>query len=196
MVSSRSFSCREVQRTPALDIHPLDEAAAISIAPLVPSARLSLLLRASASWDFDPSHCIQLDLPINTCRVTANRIIARLGPDEWWALCPDPERVNLEQDLQTLLKGCFASLVDISHRQATIAVAGIHARDVINTGCPLDLHNAGFPAGSATRTLLGKAEIILIRTSSAQLYRIECLRSFAAYVHSFLINAAREFLTA
>jgi sarcosine oxidase subunit gamma len=86
------------------------------------------------------------------------------------------------------------SLVDISHRHIAIAVAGCRAREVINAGCPLDLHDTSFPAGSATRTLLGKSEIILMRTGSAQVYRIECLRSFATYVHNFLSSAAGEFM--
>jgi sarcosine oxidase, subunit gamma len=194
MVSSNFTSGHAFQRSPALAVLPLDEAGAVSIAPLEPGTCLSLRLRASALWDLDPSHCIQLNIPINTCRLTGERTVARLGPDEWWVLCPDAGRLALEQNLQTLLNSRFASVVDISHRQATIAVAGTHARDVINTGCPLDLDDASFPAGTATRTLLGKAEIILIRTSTAQVYRLECLRSFVIYVHTFLMNAAREFM--
>ena len=45
----------------------------------------------------------------------------------------------------------------------------------------------------ATRTLLGKAEIILWRLHDAPAYRVECGRSFAPYVYAFLREAAREF---
>ena len=62
---------------------------------------------------------------------------------------------------------------------------------MINAGCPLDLSPAAFPAGAATRTLLGKAEIILSRSDDAPAFEIECGRSFAAYVRDFLFVAAR-----
>jgi sarcosine oxidase, subunit gamma len=44
----------------------------------------------------------------------------------------------------------------------------------------------------ATRTLLGKCEIILGRTG-AETYRVECWRSYSAYVLGFLDEAAREY---
>ena len=49
------------------------------------------------------------------------------------------------------------------------------------------------PSAAATRTLLGKAEVILAKTDDAPSFEIECGRSFAAYVHDFLLEAAREF---
>jgi len=48
-----------------------------------------------------------------------------------------------------------------------------------------------FPAGSATRTLLGKAEIVLSRPGEAPSFEVECARSFARYVRDFLLEAAR-----
>jgi sarcosine oxidase subunit gamma len=72
-------------------------------------------------------------------------------------------------------------------------VSGRHAAEVLNSGCPLDLAEAAFPAGTATRTLLGKAEIVLMRLDDGPTYRVECWRSFAQYVHGFLLEAAREF---
>ncbi len=46
--------------------------------------------------------------------------------------------------------------------------------------------------GAGTRTLFGKAEIVLIRTDETA-YRLECWRSYATYVQGFLAEAAREF---
>jgi len=193
-MASWEASGQALQRSPALDVLVSDEAAIVSIAPLQPSTRFSLRLRASALRDLDPSHDIQLDIPINTCRETGGRTVTRLGPDEWWLLCPDPMGAAFRQDLQRLLHSHLASVVDISHRQSTIAIAGMYARDIINTGCPLDLHDASFPLGTATRTLLGKAEIVLTRSCADRCYHLEFLRSFATYVHTFLTEAAREFI--
>ena len=72
-------------------------------------------------------------------------------------------------------------------------MSGRHASDVLNSGCPLDLAKSAFPTGTATRTLLGKAEVVIVRSDDAPTYRIECWRSFAGYVSAFLTEAAREF---
>jgi sarcosine oxidase, subunit gamma len=112
--------------------------AEISIAPLERSARFSLRMRATTAAEAG------LDMPINTCAVADDRITARLGPDEWLLLGPQSEASELERRLT----GKFFSLVDISHRNVAIAVAGTHAREVINAGCPLDLHDDVFGPGS------------------------------------------------
>jgi sarcosine oxidase, subunit gamma len=46
--------------------------------------------------------------------------------------------------------------------------------------------------GMATRTLLGKAEIVLWR-QAVDRFQIDVWRSFAPYVREFLSEAAREF---
>ena len=57
----------------------------------------------------------------------------------------------------------------------------------------LDLHPVAFPVGMCTRTVFGKAEIVLWRTE-AEAYHIEVARSFAPYVWACLEEARREFL--
>ena len=47
-----------------------------------------------------------------------------------------------------------------------------------------------FPVGMCTRTVLGKAEVVLWRTD-AQAFRLEVWRSFAPYVAQFLGEASR-----
>ncbi|MCJ2086106.1 hypothetical protein MKK88_08880 [Methylobacterium sp. E-005] len=60
-----------------------------------------------------------------------------------------------------------------------------------NAGCPRDLGDAAFPAGSATRTLLGKAEIVLIRRAGpVPTYRGACWHSWSSYVYDLLREAA------
>ena len=55
------------------------------------------------------------------------------------------------------------SLVDVSQRQAGLAVDGPRARDLIASGCPLDLDPESFPVGMCARTLFAKAEVVLWR---------------------------------
>jgi sarcosine oxidase subunit gamma len=129
---------------------------------------------------------------------TVGRVIERdgiaalcLGPDEWLLLGPPEQERELQQRLNAALQSLPHSLVSIGHRDVAFVLRGKAAADVINAGCPLDLRMAAFPAGCATRTLLGKAEIVLWRIEP-QAFRIETARSFAAYVNEFLLLAARN----
>ncbi|BCM87536.1 sarcosine oxidase subunit gamma [Methylobacterium indicum] len=158
----------------------------ILVQPAEAEARFSLRLRGPLSPGGFP-----LDRPINTVTGDDRRWVARLGPDEWLIGMPEGEADLLMEAVAADLQGRAHSLVDISHRNVGIEVSGALAAEVLNAGCPLDLGDAAFPAGRATRTLLGKAEIVLIRHAGpVPAYRVECWRSFATYVHGFLQEAA------
>jgi sarcosine oxidase subunit gamma len=173
------------QRIPALAASYQTKASAIEVRPLDFAARRSLRSRD-----------VVFDIPINRCTETNGLTIARLGPDEWLLLGAVAASGTMEQRLNEALAGRTHSLVDISHRQVAIEVSGLRAREVLNGGCPLDLADEAFPVGSATRTLFGKAEIILIRSGAAATYRVECWRSFAPYVFGLLTEMASEFAQA
>jgi len=83
------------------------------------------------------------------------------------------------------------SAVDVSHRNTAIVVAGPGAADVINAGCPQDLSLAAFPVGACSRTVLGKVEIVLLRTEP-DAFRVEVWRSFSDYAFALLAEAARD----
>lgn len=114
-----------------------------------------------------------------------------LGPDEQLLLLPESQAEATLERLRAALHGTRHSLVDISHRQLALQLEGASAALALNVGCPLDLDPAAFPVGMCTRTLLGKAEIVLWRTA-AQAFHIEVWRSFADYVVCFLNEATRE----
>jgi sarcosine oxidase, subunit gamma len=163
----------------------------VSFAAPAPAMRFSLRLRSGSEGELRELAGFQLEMPINRCVVSGSRCCARLGPDEWLLLDPEAENGILAQALETQLAGRCFSLVDISHRNASVTVSGTHAREVLNGGCPLDLGDDAFPPASATRTLLGKAEIVLLRPDLERSYRVECGRSFAPYVNAFLREIAR-----
>ena len=166
---------------------------AVVIRLLPPRARLSLridlslLARAKAVAGF------ALDLPINRCKAANGRSAMRLGPDEWLLSGPQSEAAQIAGDVETALARLHHALVDVGHARVALSVSGPRAADAINSGCALDLAPPAFPAGTATRTLLGKAEIILSRWDEAPAFEIECSRSFAVYVRDFLYEAARQY---
>jgi len=113
-----------------------------------------------------------------------------LGPDEWLLIAPAAEGPALGAQLAAALAGLPHSLVDVSHRQCALRVAGAHASAVLSAGCPLDLDASAFPVGMCTRTMLAKAEVVLWRTDR-ETFRLEVWRSFVDYVSQFIAEATR-----
>ena len=136
---------------------------------------------------------LPLELAPAVGRVVARDGIAALclGPDEWLLLGASERESELERRLNGALQSLPHSLVNIGHRDVAFVLRGSAAAEVVNAGCPLDLRTAVFPADCCSRTLLGKAEIVLWR-SAAQTFRIETARSLATYVNEFLLLAARD----
>ena len=62
-------------------------------------------------------------------------------------------------------------------------LSGEQSETALSVGCPLDL--AAFPIGGCTRTVFGKAEIILWRREATS-FHLEVWRSFAPYVTALL----------
>jgi sarcosine oxidase subunit gamma len=126
-------------------------------------------------------------LPESACRAHSRdaRAALWLGPDERLLLAPAGEQEALAAGFESALAGVAHSLVDVSQRQIALLVSGPHASAALNTGCPLDLDLSAFPPGMCTRTLLGKAEIVLWRRNAAE-YHLEVWRSFSDYVLGWL----------
>jgi sarcosine oxidase subunit gamma len=129
-----------------------------------------------------------LALPHQPCRAVeaGPRAALWLGPGEWLLLGPDGD----DPPLAAALAGLPHSLVDISDGFAALALHGPGAARALSSGCPLDLHQAAFPIGMATRTVLGRIGITLWRRAPAE-WRLEVPRSHAAYAQDFLAEAAR-----
>jgi len=110
-----------------------------------------------------------------------------LGPDEWLVI--DEAGKPPVADVASVKP--LHSAVDVSHRNVGIAVTGPAAEATINAGCPQDLSLAAFPVGACSRTILGKVEIVLLRTGP-EAFRVECWRSFSDYVLTLLAEAAAD----
>lgn len=185
-MEATSMSERATYRSPFTAPASIMQAAAI--VPLGPASRHVLRLPPGAAAAVGRAGMFDLSGPVNSARGTADRFAARLGPDEWLLVAPD--RDGAASAIAADLAGHFHSLVDIGHRQAAITVGGAAAPMILNVGVPLDLHGSAFLPGSATRTVLAKAEIVLIRGNEG--FRVECARSFAPYAQAFLLEAAQE----
>ena len=158
-----------------LDLH-----GRLLLAPCAPASRF--VLRGAADVAARAGDAFGAVPSLEACRASTagERAALWLGPDEWLLLAPRAEEDAAEDALRRALDGAPHSLVRVSDRHAALTARG-----------PLDLDDAAFPEGMCTRTLLGKAEIVLWRHRPAS-FRIEVRRSFAAYAWDFLQEAARE----
>lgn len=113
------------------------------------------------------------------------------SPDEWLLIAEDAEPPAVIEKLEAALAGIPHGLVDVSHRQGALEIAGPGAARLLNAGVPLDLASAAFPIGMATRTLLVKADILLWRRG-AERFRLEFARSFSPYIVDIMAQAAAD----
>lgn len=168
---------------------PADRACRIE--PVGPCLRFAVRGRAGAAGAAAAALGVALPTAVGAVAVAGDVAALWLSPDEWLVIAPEA-KADLGAALGQALAGVPHAVVDVSHRNAALIVSGPEAAFVLNHGCPRDLAPEAFPVGTASRTLLGKAEIVLWRLA-ADAFRVETWRSFAPYVADFLEEARTEF---
>ena len=188
-------------RTSVLDTCPsISIGRKIWVRALPAAARFVLRSPETVIHSLPSAAGFDIAMPINRMSENGTRIAARLGPDEWLLIVPERDAETFAASLSAQLSSHHHTLVDIGHRNVAFEVSGAAAAAVINSGCPLNLNDDQFVPGCATRSILGKAEIVLMRLidttdehgTAQPRYRIECWRSFGRYLHGFLAEAARS----
>ncbi|HEV7253352.1 MAG TPA: sarcosine oxidase subunit gamma family protein [Mesorhizobium sp.] len=158
----------------------------VQLSLLPPADRVSLRAPADSIHDLNVALSIGLPRRPKTSSSENGLSALWLGPDEWLL-------IGETRDLMAELRPVQAlhSAVDISHRNVAIAVTGEKAAECLSGACPQNLNDDVFPVGAATRTVLGKVEIVLWRDGE-QAFRVECWRSFAPYAFALLSASARD----
>lgn len=161
------------------------------IETLRPGTRLVLRAGPDSAARLSGVFGVVLPPPLLTAAQGRTRAALRLGPDEFLLVAEDGVAGSLLQTLASVPGSGPGSLVDVSHRQIALRITGPAAADLLNEACPLDLDPAAFPPGACTRTLFGKAEIVLWRLSPA-VFHVEVARSFAPYLRALLDEAVAD----
>jgi sarcosine oxidase subunit gamma len=158
-----------------------------------PQPASRFIFRGSAAARSGAGQAFGVTLPEVACRAATDgaRAALWLGPDEQLLLAPDGEATAIEASIAQALPDQAYSLVDVSHRQVAIGMHGPRAEWLLEAQCPLPLNLRDFPPGMCTRTVFGKAEIVLWRPAE-QVFRLEVWRSFATYVVGLLREIDRE----
>ncbi|MGV1751885.1 sarcosine oxidase subunit gamma [Agrobacterium sp. CG674] len=159
----------------------------VSIKVAAPAYRLSLRAKADAVTELSQALDISLPQTPKTSTTSALRAALWLGPDEW---------LVIDQGESNLMEACASvtaahSATDVSHRNVAMTVSGEGAEATLNAGCPQNLSLDAFPVGACSRTLFGKAEVVLLRVTE-DTFRVECWRSFADYVFGLLEEGAQD----
>ncbi|TPJ53430.1 MULTISPECIES: sarcosine oxidase subunit gamma [unclassified Mesorhizobium] len=174
------------ERRPALAGRAISAAGA-KVELLAPAERISLRAPEASLAALSKALGVTLPKKPKTSVSKGGRTALWLGPDEWMII----DEAGNDPLADCAKISALHSAVGISHRNVAISVAGPAAAAAINSGCPQDLSLEAFPVGAASRTILGKAEIVLLRTAQ-DAFRVECWRSFSDYVFTFLSEGARD----
>ncbi|MEU7059033.1 sarcosine oxidase subunit gamma family protein [Streptomyces sp. NPDC046197] len=137
---------------------------------------------------------LRTPLPQECGHTTASgaHTVAWLGPDEWLVLS-HAEEGAMAAELREALAGDPGSVVDVSANRTTLELSGPAARQVLEKGCPLDLHPRVFKPGRAVSTTVGPVPVLLWQVDDAPTYRLLPRSSFADYLARWLIDAMSEY---
>jgi sarcosine oxidase subunit gamma len=115
-----------------------------------------------------------------------------LSPDEFLVMSDEQRPAPLTAALVEALQGEPGSATDLSANRTTFELGGPTAREVLEKGCPLDLHPRAFEVGTAYVTLVGSVPVILWKVEE-ETYRILPRSSFADFLGRWLLDAMAEF---
>jgi len=183
-------AAKELRRTPALATTPW-------LQPLPPVSRCILQADPAALELAARALGLGADVGAGGGVAHATGALLWLGPDERLLLGNTDEPSSstlapaLAATLAPALDGLTYSLIDVSHRQIGLRLRAPFAAALLNCACPQDLDAEAFPPGLCSRTLYGKAEIVLWRLEVEE-FRIEVWRSYADYLTESLVEAAKD----
>jgi sarcosine oxidase subunit gamma len=112
----------------------------------------------------------------------------------WWLIQSTQDMAaELERALREALDGQHCAVVDVSSGYTLIDISGTHVREVLASGCPLDLHRRAFADGQCASSHFFKTGITLCRDGDDR-FQLIVRRSFAEYCCLMLLDAAQPYL--
>ena len=136
------------------------------------------------------------DLPLQCGEVSSRgaQTVLWLGPDEWLVISQmKPE--TLVASLRAGAGDGRAQIVDVSANRTVLEVSGSAVREVLEKGCPMDLHPRAFADGTAVTTTLARVPVLLWKVDATR-FRVLPRASLAQYVAAWLLDAVQEFAPA
>lgn len=114
-------------------------------------------------------------------------VVLGTAPGNWLAI-DDTGNPSFARDLAARLEG-LAAVADQSSTYYAVQLEGKAARQLIQSGCPIDLHPSVFGPGQVAVTQIAHMGIVLRCVSEADIYELACFRSFAGSFRHWLDEA-------
>jgi sarcosine oxidase subunit gamma len=143
---------------------------------------LPFLSQVSLRLDPPLAGLLPFSLPLepNTFTTEPSKDALWLGPDEWLIVAPAGTAGDVVAELDAALDGVHRAVVDVSANRAAIELPTGRARDLLETGCGLDLHPRVWREGMCAQTLFARAQIVLQHQGASMLIFVR--PSFADYL--------------
>ncbi|MGE0210644.1 MAG: sarcosine oxidase subunit gamma [Parvibaculaceae bacterium] len=160
--------------------HPLSIVTIIARKGQAPALSRELMRLHGASCP-EPGHSAEgKDLTLHWC-----------GHEQWFAVASGLPDGALYESLSTSLKG-LASVSDQSHGRVTLTLSGLHARDVLAKGTPVDLHPKTFGPGRSAMTQMAHVGVHLAQVGP-DAFELSVFRGFVESFWEWLTEMSAEF---
>ena len=134
-----------------------------------------------------------VDLPVSSRVVEGPKVsFIGYGPGQWLAVSESHGGDALANDLKAKLEG-LGSISDQSGGRTVLRISGIHARDVLAKGLPIDLDPRVFPLGSAATSAISHIGVQLWQGDDTRSYDMAIFRSLTESFWCWLTASAAEF---
>jgi sarcosine oxidase subunit gamma len=114
------------------------------------------------------------------------------GPDEWLIELPVDQIGTLSAKLEAAFYGRHISVVDITDAFSVIRLSGRGARNVLSSGCSLNLNESEFGVGQCAHSHYCKAAIILNFVDVEPTFDVFVRRSESEYLWQLLQLACQS----
>jgi sarcosine oxidase subunit gamma len=115
----------------------------------------------------------------------------RLAPSRWLAVSARDATASLLARLEAA-RDDEIGVFDLTAARCAFELEGASVGDLLACGCPVDLDPSVFAVGRCASTLLGLAPVFL-RRRAVDRFDVHVEASMAAYVWTWLLQAAGEF---
>jgi sarcosine oxidase subunit gamma len=130
----------------------------------------------------------------NTTARSSSLTIFWLGPRSWLLVAANPASPLTDFTAKRdALNQAGGALFDLSASRVAYRIAGEHARSVLESGCPLDLHPRAFRAGACAQSVFGRISVLFYRPDETPTWIIMVARSFARDTWEALQQSARQY---
>ncbi len=136
--------------------------------------------------------CLGLELPLGPNTVTRHGDITVLwlAPDEWLVRTGAGSGDDPASRVEHALAGHWFAVTDQSSGYSVVQLHGPGARNVLNAGCPLDLHPRALPFGRCAQSHFFKTSVLLYPLGEdGDAWELIVRRSFADYAVRMLLDA-------